>query len=314
MTSQSCPLVTIGIPTYNRASSYLKEALQSALNQSYPNIEVIVSDNCSTDHTEVLAKGCAQPFLRYFKHPKNIRANDNFNFCLQQARGHYFLLLHDDDIIDRDFVEACINATGGDLSTGIIRTGTRLIDGNGNVCGETPNRAQGLTTAEFFAAWLTGRTAMYLCSTLFNTARLREIGGFKSKTDLFQDVLAEIQLAANFGRIDVQDVKASFRRHNDNNGSKARVNDWCEDSLFLLDTICDLAPELEYTLRQQGIGYFCRKNYGIASRIKSPIERVSAYMMIFRRFGYRYSPIHYMYHRLERKTRRAFALLLQHSL
>ena len=43
------PFVTIGIPTYNRASSYLKATIDSALSQTYDNIEIVVADNCSTD-------------------------------------------------------------------------------------------------------------------------------------------------------------------------------------------------------------------------------------------------------------------------
>ena len=55
------PLVTIGIPTYNRADHYLREALTSALSQTYANLEIIVSDNCSTDSTQTLVKGLPDP-------------------------------------------------------------------------------------------------------------------------------------------------------------------------------------------------------------------------------------------------------------
>ena len=99
--------VTVGIPTYNRADSYLKNALKSALAQRYENFEIVVSDNCSKDHTQALVEQMDDGRIRYFRQEKNIPANDNFNFCLQQARGDYFLLLHDDDLIDPDFVAAC---------------------------------------------------------------------------------------------------------------------------------------------------------------------------------------------------------------
>ena len=60
------PLVTIGIPTFNRADSYLPESLGSALGQDYPNLEVIVSDNGSSDGTEVFVKSLNDPRVRYF--------------------------------------------------------------------------------------------------------------------------------------------------------------------------------------------------------------------------------------------------------
>ena len=122
-------LVTIAIPTFNRASGNLACALQSAINQTYDNIEIIVSDNCSSDHTEQVIKQFADPRIQYIRHPENIGANANFNFCLSQAKGEYFLLLHDDDLIDEDFVSVCMKVENDDVNEiGIIRTGTRWID------------------------------------------------------------------------------------------------------------------------------------------------------------------------------------------
>ena len=46
------PLITIAIPTYNRADNYLKQAIQCAINQTYSNVEIVISDNCSMDNTE----------------------------------------------------------------------------------------------------------------------------------------------------------------------------------------------------------------------------------------------------------------------
>ena len=75
-------LVTIAIPTYNRADNYLKQALSSALVQTYRNIEIIVSDNCSTDNTESVVKNFKDSRIRYFKQKKNIGPYKNFNFLL----------------------------------------------------------------------------------------------------------------------------------------------------------------------------------------------------------------------------------------
>ena len=81
MTHNKRPIVTIGIPTYNRAGSFLEQVILSAVNQTYKNIEILVSDNCSTDHTEALLKRFSDPRIRYVKQPQNIGANNNFNFC-----------------------------------------------------------------------------------------------------------------------------------------------------------------------------------------------------------------------------------------
>jgi glycosyltransferase involved in cell wall biosynthesis len=240
------PLVTIGIPTFNRADQYLKEAIESAVKQTYPNLEIIVSDNCSSDDTGQIVESFNNSRIRYHRHDKNIGGNANFNFCLKQAKGAFFLLLHDDDLIDNDFIETCINAIGDRHEIGIVRTGTREIDQNGNVLIESPNTVDGLSNEELYRQWFAWKTSLYLCSTLFNTRRLIEIGGFQSKHNLFQDVLAEFQVAARHGRIDIFDVKASFRKHPGAETLASEVDAWCEDSAFLLDSICTLATK--YTI------------------------------------------------------------------
>ncbi len=298
MTNNKNPLVTIGIPTYNRADGFLKKALQSAVEQTYKNLEIIVSDNCSTDNTKSLVNGFSDARIRYVQHPMNIGANNNFNFCVDNAKGKYFLLLHDDDLIDPDFIEACMNAVRGDLNVGVIFTGIRVIDENANILWETPNRGTGLSTTDFFLSWFSEQTALYLCSTLFNTKRLQELGGFHSKTNHFQDVVAEVILSAKYGRIDIFDVKASFRKHADNmGGAITSIKAWCEDCIYLLDIMCNLLTEKEPHIREKGLRFFARKNYKHASTIKSPIKRFQAYQMINRTFENSLSPYQFVYYR-----------------
>ena len=293
MTNNTFPLVTIAIPTYNRADSYLLQALESAVNQTYQDIEIIIADNCSTDNTEAVVKGLSDPRIRYFRHVENIGANNNFNFCLEQARGDYFLLLQDDDLINRDFIEVCMQAVDYRTDVGIIRTGTRSIDSQGRVLKEKSNKVAGLSTSDFFVGWFTGKTSLYLCSTLFNTRRLQEIGGFKSRHNLFQDVVAEVQLAARFGRVDVKEVKASFRKHDSEMTLSSKVSRWCEDSHFLLDIMCDLVTENQAQVRREGTRYFAKVNYNFAAAIKSPTQRWATYLLVYKQFGYRYSPLYF---------------------
>ena len=133
-----------------------------------------------------------------------------------------------------------------------------------------------------------GKTVLYLCSTLFHTKRLKEIGGFKSKHNLFQDVMAEVQLVARYGRIDTKDIKASFRRHHGEMTFAVKVKDWCEDSLELLDVMCNLASENKALIRSEGMRFFSKLNYGRASAVKSPVGRFIAYMTVLNRFNYKH--------------------------
>jgi glycosyltransferase involved in cell wall biosynthesis len=286
-TRPSSPLVTIAIPTYNRADSYLPQALKSALNQTYPNLEIIVSDNCSTDGTKAFVTGIADPRLRYVRHEVNIGSTNNINFCLEQAKGEYVLFLHDDDRIDPDFVESCIRSAHGISDIGIIRTGLRWIDTHGNALGEAPNRVGGLPIEAFFVGWFTGKTPMHPCSTLFNTKRLKEIGGFHSKHNAFDDVIAEIKLAAQYGRVDVRDVKASYRHHPQQLAGKQQIANWCEDSLILLDTMCALVPASKAAwVRREGTKHFLRGNYRRARNIGSLFSRLAGYGTLLKYFDY----------------------------
>ncbi len=309
--SETRPLVTIGISTYNRADGYLKDALASAVAQTYPKVEIVVSDNCSSDGTEALVKSFSDPRIRYFRQEKNIGANNNFNFCLEQARGEYFLLLHDDDLIDPDFVTACMDALGDGGPVGVIRTGTRVIDDDGNILNQTPNATDGASTVDFFLKWFEGKTALYLCSTLYHTEGLRALGGFGSKTNLFQDVVATVQLAAKMGRVDVFDVKASFRRHAHNFGTAARLHDWCEDSLYLLDMMCQLSADRADEVRRKGLPYLCRKNYRYVAHIRPAHKRLAAYLWVYKLFGYRYSPLQFKFGSYLRGAKRRLHLALQ---
>ena len=104
-------LVSIGLPTYNRAA-LLERAISSVLAQDHPAIELIVSDNASTDATEAACRDRAQrdSRLRYIRQPTNRGPTANFNEVLAAARGEYFMWLSDDDWLDVNYVSECLAA------------------------------------------------------------------------------------------------------------------------------------------------------------------------------------------------------------
>lgn len=295
MNSTRRPLVSIGIPTYNRAAGNLRRVIERSLAQTYTNVEVVVSDNCSSDHTPELVRAIKDPRLRYFRQETNIGPNNNFNYCLSQAKGEYFLLFHDDDMIDEDFVEACMGSLKPGESVGAIFTGVRIIDEHDNVREEHPNNATAESATEFIRGWFKGKTALYLCSTLYNTARLREVGGFHSKKNLFDDLVPTFTLIAKYGRADVHDIKAAFRRHSSNRGATVAISDWVEDSLSLLDVLCELLPDDCAALRAEGNQYFCRKMYGYVANGAAVSSSPLDYLKIYKAFDYCYSPLRMFY-------------------
>ncbi|MEQ1846184.1 MAG: glycosyltransferase family 2 protein [Nitrospira sp.] len=295
MTEYTSPLVSIGIPTYNRANSYLRHALRSAVSQTYKNIEIIVSDNCSPDNTESVVKAFNDPRIRYYRQTENIGPVKNRNFCVEQARGEYFVMLLDDDLIDDDFISTCMDAVKGHGEPGLVLTGARQIDSEGNVLSASHNMVGGYSIADFSLGWFDGKVPLYLCNMVFNAKRLKQLGGLYSRTNTgYEDVVACVQLAAKYGRVDIFDIKGSFRRHDNNIGDALHYSGWCEDSLYLLDVMCNVAPEHAARLRERGLAYFSVRNYNRVAAIQSPLKRFDAYLTVYRTFGYRYSPLKFM--------------------
>jgi glycosyltransferase involved in cell wall biosynthesis len=296
MADSTTPLVSIGIPTYNRASSYLRYALRSAVDQTYKNIEIIVSDNCSQDNTESLVKEFDDPRIRYYRQRENIGPLNNRNFCLEQTRGDYFVMLLDDDLIDDDFISTCMDAVRCHTEVGVILTGMREIDSRGNVLSASRNMLGGCATADFILGWFERKVPLYLCNMVFNTKRLKQFGGFCSNTNTgYDDVVACVQLAAKYGRVDIRDIKASFRRHGSNIGDMFHYSEWCKDSLYLLDVMCDVAAEHAAVIREKGMSYFSFRNYSRVAGITSPTKRFQAYLTVYRTFNYSYSPAKFIY-------------------
>src|SRR6185295_20069286 len=93
---QEYPLVSIGVPTYN-GDQRVASAVLAVLDQHYPNLEVIISDNCSSDNTEAVCSALCKkyPVIRYFRQKENIGIISNFEFVLSQASGHYFMWIAD---------------------------------------------------------------------------------------------------------------------------------------------------------------------------------------------------------------------------
>lgn len=104
------PLITVGIPTYNRPDG-LRRTLEGILNQSYRNIKVIVSDNCSSDPgVEQVISEIARADSRVdsVRQPKNIGLFHNFIAVLKLAEGQFFAWAADDDERSPDYFERCI--------------------------------------------------------------------------------------------------------------------------------------------------------------------------------------------------------------
>lgn len=119
-------MVSILIPVYNR-KSLISETLDSALNQTYPNIEVIVVDNASTDGTWDVLEEYAQKDSRVkvFRNESNIGPVKNWMRCINEASGYYGKILWSDDLIDSMYLAKTLPLFSE--SVGFVYTGVNIF-------------------------------------------------------------------------------------------------------------------------------------------------------------------------------------------
>lgn len=122
------PVVSIGVPVYN-GGRHLEQALNSLCAQTFPDLEIIISDNASTDDTQAICRKFldADRRIRYLRQPRNIGAPRNFSSLVREARGQYFKWASAHDYCSEIFVEKCLEALQNDPSAVLSFGMTRLV-------------------------------------------------------------------------------------------------------------------------------------------------------------------------------------------
>jgi glycosyltransferase involved in cell wall biosynthesis len=106
MDKNNNPLVTVGIPVFN-GEKFIERRLESILNQTYKNFEIIISDNASTDDTSKICQNIInkKENIDYYLQEKNIGFVDNFNYLIKNASGKYCVVAAVDDLWEPTFLE-----------------------------------------------------------------------------------------------------------------------------------------------------------------------------------------------------------------
>lgn len=125
------PLVSIMIPVYNR-EAIIRETLECAINQTYKNLEIIVSDNCSTDGTWSVLEEYEKKDnrIKIFRNKVNLGPVLNWKKCIDNLQGEYTKILWSDDLITLDFVEKTIDLF--DEETAFVISGIRIFNSDDN--------------------------------------------------------------------------------------------------------------------------------------------------------------------------------------
>lgn len=220
------PKVTIGMPIYNGAT-FVGEALESILGQSFDDFEVIISDNASDDDTQAICSDYMRrdSRIRYDRLEKNLGATKNYNRLVGLARGTYFKWAAHDDNLAPEYLEKCVDVLDSDAETVLAFPRTRLMDADGKIVGRhesmmaLPETAPHARLRRYLRVNFMRKQR--LCNPVFGLVRLDAL----KKTRLIQDfvssdrlLLAHLSLLGKFVEIDEH---LFDRRLHSNNSTQA---------------------------------------------------------------------------------------------
>jgi len=226
----TAPLVSIGLPVYN-GERFLSRALDTLLGQDFGDLELVVSDNGSTDGTvEILEKYAARDDrLRFEVHAVNRGAAWNFNRVLAIANpeARYFSWAAADDERSPDFLSRTLKILESDPTVSLAHTGSADLDSDGHVLKTWHQPVEQWASddvAERIAALVTMWHECFSVFGLIRTEVVRQTRGLGSFADSDNVLIAEIALR---GRIVHDDAVCFFRRQHENRsvsyGTRERV-------------------------------------------------------------------------------------------
>ena len=219
------PLVSIVIPVYNGAN-YMRQAIDSALAQTYGNIEIIVVNDGSTDggETERIALSYGDQ-IRYFR-KENGGCASALNYGISQMKGEWFSWLSHDDLYLPDKVKSqidAINENGLDVSRTIICCGTLVIDENGDPVPHVSNGLEGLVSAQGMTRFLLRENSLNGCALLIPKVALDELGPFNTEYVYILDMMYWINLAlADYAYFFIPEGLSKNRKHGEQVSVKKR--------------------------------------------------------------------------------------------
>lgn len=204
-THKTNPVVTVGLPVFN-GGEILYQAIESILSQEYQNIELIISDNCSTDNTKEIClkyKKLDQR-VKYYRLEENLGAIKNFTNVLGLSDTPYFMWASHDDLREPAFINKCLEKLEEDSSIALVYPMTKVLDKNSSfkgIANDHVNADQENPVERFnHLIWELG-----MCNMFYGLYRSKLLKKLKSwDMALFFDnlLLAELSLLGKIVQID----------------------------------------------------------------------------------------------------------------
>ena len=135
------PRVSVGMPVYNR-EKYVGLAIESHLQQTFEDFELVITDNASTDRSEEICREYAakDSRVKYHRNPRNFGASGNYNRCFELSTGEYFRWTPSDDLVGPNVLARAVEVLDQDPTVFVAYPKTKLIDSQGTVLGDFDER------------------------------------------------------------------------------------------------------------------------------------------------------------------------------
>ncbi|ENM3936458.1 TPA: glycosyltransferase family 2 protein [Vibrio cholerae] len=210
------PLVSIAIITYNQ-KEYLRECIESCLAQDYPNFEIVVADDCSTDGTQDMLREYKSAYPSKFVlrlSEENQGITPNSNECLHACSGEYIAMLGGDDLLLESKITKQVNVLISQPDVSICGTYTRLIDSNGNNIGIRKDfKKKKEPFYELSELVESGNGLVPVVSYMFRASLIPE-EGFEPRIPIASDALFMCRVT-NLGKIFIiKEELTAYRIHN----------------------------------------------------------------------------------------------------
>ena len=193
------PHLSIGLPVFN-GEKYLSQALDSLLNQTYTDFELIISDNASTDRTPQICREYARKDNRIVYHRRQINLGGpaNYNHTFNLACGEYFKWAAHDDVVAKEYLESCINVLNSDSSIVLCHSKVGCIDEAGALVGDydgrTLTKINSIKPHERFADMINQRNTCWAIHGVMRASCLRKTSLHGDYIDGDRNLLAELSL------------------------------------------------------------------------------------------------------------------------
>lgn len=229
------PLVSIMIPTYNQAD-FLPEAVDSALAQSYPNLEIIIADDHSTEAAcrDVLAAYRGEPRVRMCRNETNLGRVANYQKTLyERARGEWVLNLDGDDyFVDPTFIEQAVRLV--EAHPELVMVSGVFVDlspaGRLKPSQANSGHERIFPPAEAYEAMLEGRYFPFHGSTLYKRETAVRIGFYQHDV-ISADLESLLRLMRTGHAASIPCEAMVRRRHGGNVSSAISVLDFLDDTI-----------------------------------------------------------------------------------